>query len=96
MRPTTSWPGTRGYSMPGHAPTFVNMSLWQTPHASTRSLTWPAAGAGRSRSTSSKGPLADVTCTTRIRAIFSLPGNGLPAAGAAVHGHYAGAFATKA
>src|SRR5215213_2491805 len=52
--------------MPGQSPSFVSESLWQTPHASTRTRTSPAPGSGISRSTISKGPPGRVTCATRI------------------------------
>ncbi len=40
--------------MPGQAPSFVSMSLWQTPQACTLMRTSPATGLGISRSTISK------------------------------------------
>src|SRR5262249_28848748 len=42
--------------MPGHAPSFVSTSLWQTPQACTLMRTSPAPGSGTSRSTISKSP----------------------------------------
>src|SRR3984893_10273796 len=67
--PTTSCPGTRGYWIPGKAPCLVNESLWQTPQAWTLMRTCRAVGSGTSRSTISKGPLALLTCTARMRDI---------------------------
>ena len=55
--PTTSWPGTRGYWIPGQRPSLVRESLWQTPQAWTFTRTCPGPGCGISRSTSSKGAL---------------------------------------
>src|SRR5713226_5019752 len=37
--------------MPGHKPSFVSTSLWQTPQACTLIRTCPAPGSGISRST---------------------------------------------
>src|SRR5258707_5531730 len=59
--------------MNGNAPNFVAASLWQTPQAFTLIRTSPAAGAGISRSTSSKSPPALPTCATRFFAIFHSP-----------------------
>src|SRR3984893_624351 len=67
--PTTSCPGTRGYWIPRKAPCLVNESLWQTPQAWTLMRTCRAVGSGTSRSTISKGPLALLTCTARMRDI---------------------------
>ena len=53
--------GTRGYWMPGNAPSFVKASLWQNSAAWTLIRTRPGAGSGMGRSTSSNGPLAHVT-----------------------------------
>src|SRR4051812_20985056 len=58
--------------MPGRPPSLVSTSLWHTPHAWTRIRTWPAAGSGISRSTSSKSAPAFGTCTAFIFAIGSL------------------------
>src|ERR1700719_2036220 len=66
MTPATSCPGMRGYCRPGHKPSLVNTSLWQTPHASTLMRTCPGPGDGISRSTNSKSPLALETCATLI------------------------------
>src|SRR5262245_58334327 len=52
--------------MPGHIPSLVTESLWQTPQASTLTRTEPALGSGIARSTISKGPFGRVTCATRI------------------------------
>src|SRR6476469_7940722 len=57
--------------MPGYSPSFVKESLWHTPHASTRILTWPGPGCGTSRSTISRSPPAFDTCATFIFAIAS-------------------------
>ena len=61
---------------PGIAPVLVKTSLWQTPHASTLTRTWPGPGSGRSRSTSSRGPPALATCTTRILGMFVVSSEG--------------------
>src|SRR5229473_3945139 len=55
--------------MPGKSPSFVTLSLWQTPQACTRMRTCPADGCGISRSTISKSAPALGTCTTFIFAI---------------------------
>src|SRR5579884_1942097 len=56
--------------MPGRRFSFNNESLWQTPHAATRTRAHPAGGSGTSRSTISSGPPGRVTCTARI---FGMP-----------------------
>src|SRR6202030_829011 len=62
--PETSCPGTRGYSMPGHKPSLVNMSLWQTPQACTLIRTCSGPGWGISRSTIWKSaPALGITAT---------------------------------
>ena len=71
LTPATSWPGTRGYWMPGQIPSFVTESLWQMPQASTLMRTDPLPGSGIGRSTSSSGPFARVTCTTRMVVLIS-------------------------
>ena len=60
-RPTTSCPGTLGNLIPGNAPCLVKESLWQMPHACTLIRTCRGPGVGRSRTTSSRGPLARET-----------------------------------
>src|SRR5579872_6104296 len=55
--------------MPGHWPSFVNSSLWQTPQACTLMRTSPALGLGISRSTISKSAPALGICATFIGAI---------------------------
>src|SRR5271165_3805064 len=62
--PATSCPGTRGYSIPGQAPSLVSTSLWQTPHANTLIRTCPAPGVGISRSTIWKSAPGLGTCAT--------------------------------
>src|ERR1700722_5323762 len=52
--------------MPGHNPSLVSTSLWQTPQAWTFTRTSPGPGLGMSRSTISHGPWAFATCTTFI------------------------------
>ena len=52
--------------MPGNIAFFVNVSLWQTPQASTLIRTSFAPGSGTGRSTISNGPSGRATCTTRI------------------------------
>ncbi len=37
-------PGTSGKETPGRPPLTKRASVWQTPHASTAILTWPAPG----------------------------------------------------
>src|SRR5579864_1864531 len=69
ITPTTSCPGTRGKVMPGHWPSLVKTSLWQTPQAWTLIRTDPGPGSGIGRSTSSRGPPARETCTARIVAL---------------------------
>src|SRR5438067_13565350 len=66
ITPATSCPGTRGYSIPGHAPSFVNTSLWHTPQACTLIRTCPAPGSGVSRSTILKSAPGLGTCATFI------------------------------
>src|SRR5258708_29081343 len=50
----------------GTCPSLTSTSLWQMPHASTLTSTFPAPGAGTGLSTSSKGPPGRDTCTARI------------------------------
>src|SRR5262249_9785948 len=69
ITPTTSWPGTRGKVMPGHWPSLVKTSLWQTPQAWTLIRTAPGPGSGIGRSTSSRGPPGRETWATRIVAM---------------------------
>src|SRR5271155_284479 len=52
--------------MPGHNPSLVSTSLWQTPQACTLTRTSPGPGVGMSRSTISHAPWAFATCTTFI------------------------------
>src|SRR5260370_42094831 len=59
--------------MPGKSPSFVTLSLWQTPQACTRMRTCPALGLGISRSTISKSAPGFGTCATFIFAIEVLP-----------------------
>src|SRR5580692_9913188 len=70
MMPATSCPGTRGYCIPGHKPSFVSTSLWQTPQACTLMRTCPASGVGISRSTISKSAPGLDTCAAFICVIF--------------------------
>src|SRR4029077_7585652 len=56
----------------GHEPSFVSMSLWQTPQACTLMRTCPAAGSGISRSTISKSPPGLEICATFIGATSGL------------------------
>src|SRR5216684_2123543 len=58
--------------MPGKSPSFVTLSLWQTPQACTRMRTCPALGLGISRSTISKSAPGFGTCATFIFAIEDL------------------------
>src|SRR4029077_16050785 len=60
----------RGNCKPGHNPSLVKRSLWQTPQACTLMRTWPGPGDGISRSTISKSPCALETCATVIFAIL--------------------------
>src|SRR5262249_46528717 len=69
ITPTTSCPGTRGKVMPGHWPSLVKTSLWQTPQAWTLIRTDPGPGSGIGRSTSSRGPPGRETWATRIVAL---------------------------
>src|SRR5262249_25840389 len=55
MRPTTSWPGTRGQSI-GKSPSTVPASEWQTPHASTRMRTLSGPGSRSGFLTSENSP----------------------------------------
>src|SRR5580704_18045514 len=64
MTPATSCPGTRGYLIPGHDPSTVSASLWQTPQACTLIRTCPAPGLGISRSTIWKSVLGLEICAT--------------------------------
>src|SRR5215831_12603614 len=66
ITPATSCPGTRGYWIPGHPPSFVSTSLWHTPQACTLILTCPAPGLGIFRSTISKSPPGLEICATFI------------------------------
>src|SRR5262245_59474692 len=71
--------------MPGKAPSLTSESLWQIPQACTLIRTEPAPGSGIGRSTTSKGPFARETCTTRIVAMGSsscLLSSGLTRSGA--------------
>src|SRR5580693_2076891 len=70
MMPATSCPGTRGYCIPGHKPSFVSTSLWQTPQACTLMRTCLASGLGISRSTISKPAPGLGTCADFICAAF--------------------------
>src|SRR2546421_9351580 len=54
--------------MPGHKPSFVSTSLWQTPQACTLIRTCPAPGLGISRSTIWKSAPGAGTCATFIGA----------------------------
>src|SRR4051794_15007103 len=72
ITPTTSCPGTRGKVMPGHWPSLVKTSLWQTPQAWTLIRTDPGPGSGIGRSTSSRGPPGRETWATRIVAMRML------------------------
>src|SRR5580700_8490826 len=56
--------------MPGHKPSFVSTSLWQTPQACTLMRTCLASGLGTSRSTISKSAPGLGTCATFICAAF--------------------------
>src|SRR5579864_7484919 len=56
--------------MPGHNPSLVSTSLWQTPQACTLIRTCPASGVGISRSTISKSAPGLETCAAFICAIF--------------------------
>src|SRR5260370_30450359 len=58
--------------MPGKSPSFVTLSLWQTPQACTRMRTCPALGLGISRSTISKSAPGLGTWATFIFAIEDL------------------------
>ncbi len=66
--PAISCPGARGRLIPGQAFWTVNMSLWHTPQASTRSRTCPGPGSGTGSSTSSSEPGVR-TCIARIVAM---------------------------
>src|SRR6516225_2909865 len=66
ITPATSCPGTRGYWIPGHAPSFTSESLWHTPQACTLMRTALASGLGISRSTSSKSPPGLAICAAFI------------------------------
>src|SRR5271165_7079125 len=72
MTPITSWPGMRGYWMPGKRPSTVTESLWQTPQACTRMRISPARGSGISRSTASNFPPTFGTTIARIFAMSCL------------------------
>src|ERR1700722_10462572 len=52
--------------MPGHKPSLVSTSLWQTPQAWAFTCTSPGPGIGISRSTISQGPRAVATLSTFI------------------------------
>src|SRR6266851_2883297 len=52
--------------MPGHKPSFVSTSLWQTPQACTLIRTCPTPGSGISRSTIRKSAPGLDTCATFI------------------------------
>src|ERR1700704_1997994 len=52
--------------MPGHKPSFVSTSLWQTPQACTLIRTCPTPGSGISRSTIRKSAPGLETCATFI------------------------------
>jgi hypothetical protein len=56
--------------MPGHRPSLVMASLWQTPQASILMRTCPVPGSGISRSTISRGRFGRLTCTARIFGII--------------------------
>src|SRR5215813_7472745 len=58
--------------MPGHEPSFVSTSLWQTPQACTLMLTCPTPGLGISRSTIPKSAPGLVMCATFIGVIANL------------------------
>src|SRR5205823_13441103 len=58
--------------MPGHAPSFVNTSLWQTPQACTLMRTCPTPGLGISRSTISKSAPALGICAAFIGAFATV------------------------
>jgi hypothetical protein len=52
--------------IPGHKPSLVSASLWQTPQACTLMRTSPAFGSGISRSTISKSAPGLEICATCI------------------------------
>ena len=79
MTPAISWPGTRGVVDAGMCPSTVTESVWQTPHASTRTRTSPRPGSGTSRSTSSSLPPAAATWTACMRPTLASAARG-PAA----------------
>src|ERR1700691_5019966 len=56
--------------MPGHAPSFVSTSLWQTPQACTLMRTCPTPVSGIARSTISKSAPGLGTCAAFICTIF--------------------------
>src|SRR5262245_40078401 len=69
MRPTISCPGTRGRLNPGYIAVTVAASVWQTPQASTRILTWPAPGSRIGRSTTRSTPGAETSTAWYLSAI---------------------------
>src|SRR6266480_1234252 len=63
---STLFPYTTLFRSPGQSPSLTNESLWQIPHASTFTRTWPAPGSGISRSTNSKSPPGLLICAAFI------------------------------
>src|ERR1700686_64159 len=61
IRPTTSWPGTRGKERLGNCASTVATSEWHTPQASTRIRTCPAPGTTTFLSTKEKTPGEEIS-----------------------------------
>src|SRR5436189_6032710 len=53
-------------------PSLTSMSLWQMPHASTRTRTCRGPGSGMSRSTNSQSPPGLLICAAFIFMLFFL------------------------
>ena len=62
----TSYPGTRGYWIPGQCSFLTRELRWRIPQAGTVTRTQAACGSGISISTISNGFVAAGTCNARI------------------------------
>src|SRR5215467_10574944 len=69
--PTISWPGTRGTSIFGSSLSTTWRSVRHTPHARTRTSTWPVPTSGTSRSMTSTVPAPRLV--SAIESIAGLP-----------------------
>src|SRR3954447_24227817 len=79
--PPPSWPSTVGEYPDGSTPEAVYRSVWQTPHATSRTSTSPARGSARSTSWIASGCPNSSSTAARIFIrwlLLSADGHGLP------------------